>query len=239
MRLVLIVMLALMPLGAFAQEEDVTAENSALCRILERQGTVKGAAYEPGVDVRGKPVVPADVGGVSAFGLPDVITIPLDVSLQNRLRSLEEFGFDADTNLGVAEIYPDGKVSINGQDVSSQTGILCAKSQRIVTGVREEAPQKAEVEVEVELEVETLTAAPAAEVIGAQVIEKEPLDSMTSIAAERGILDKVMAEPEPKPQMTKEEIAEELKSIVTDLNDLENNEGLTENDLIKGGDFRE
>jgi len=34
--------------------------------------------------------------------------------------------------------------------------------------------------------------------------------------------------------MTKEEIAQELKSIVTDLNDLENNNG-----LIQGSDFRE
>lgn len=232
MRFVLLVVLAFFPMFAVAQEAEMTPENSALCRILDRQNNVKGAAYQAGVDVNGNAVVPADLGGVSAFGLPDVMTIPLDISLQNRLKSLEEFGFDADTSLGVAEIYSDGKVSINGQDITAQTGMLCSKSQRIVTSVKEVPAPKVEP-----------IANPAAPVV--ETIEKEPVDSMTSFAAERGILDKVMAEPEPepKPKMTKEEIADELKSLVTDMNKLENNDGSalkkTSDDVIQGGDFRE
>jgi len=220
---IVLLMIASTHVKAHAQEKEgvMNPENSALCRLLDKQSAVKGAIYQPRVDEKGKPVMPADVAGVSTFGMPDVITIPLDVSLQNRLRALKEFGFDADTNLGVAEIYSDGKVSVNGQDVSSQTGILCAKSQRIVTDVKEVPATKVE-------------PSPVPETPSAEVIEREPLDSMTSYAAESGLLEKVMAEPEPKPQMTKEEIAQELKSIVTDLNDLENNNG-----LIQGSDFRE
>ncbi len=43
------------------------------------------AAYKPGVDVRGKPVVPADLGGGSSITIPDEINIQIGIDLADRL----------------------------------------------------------------------------------------------------------------------------------------------------------
>ena len=41
--------------------------------------------YKPGVDVRGKPVVPADLGSGSAITIPDKINIQIGIDLADRL----------------------------------------------------------------------------------------------------------------------------------------------------------
>ena len=41
--------------------------------------------YKPGVDVRGKPVVPADLGSGSAITIPDEINIQIGIDLADRL----------------------------------------------------------------------------------------------------------------------------------------------------------
>jgi hypothetical protein len=60
------------------------------CSRLVQQYNPGGADYVPGVDVRGKPVAPADVGGGYSSGgynmtLPDTIDIQIGVDLADRL----------------------------------------------------------------------------------------------------------------------------------------------------------
>ena len=62
-------------------------------------------AYQPGVDVHGKPVVPADLDGGAPIQLPDVIYIPIEVLVQDRFHiPANSVLFNATAEVGVAEL---------------------------------------------------------------------------------------------------------------------------------------
>jgi hypothetical protein len=61
-------------------------------------------AFKPGIDVRGKPVAPADLGGGSALTLPDMIEFNLTVDVLN------ELGVSSDSPL--APEAPEGDVTL-------------------------------------------------------------------------------------------------------------------------------
>ncbi|PIW30710.1 MAG: hypothetical protein COW30_01680 [Rhodospirillales bacterium CG15_BIG_FIL_POST_REV_8_21_14_020_66_15] len=60
------------------------------CRWVLRHRPGADVAYAPGVDVRGKPVVPADVGGGPALDLPDVFEFTVTKDLSAFLDGPEE-----------------------------------------------------------------------------------------------------------------------------------------------------
>jgi hypothetical protein len=51
------------------------------CRRLVRHEPAEGVDYEPGVDVHGNEVAPAEVGGGVELDLPDRITIPIELDV--------------------------------------------------------------------------------------------------------------------------------------------------------------
>ncbi|HSR56410.1 MAG TPA: hypothetical protein VLN73_09205 [Alphaproteobacteria bacterium] len=76
-----------------------------------------GVAYQPGVDVRGRPVAPADLGGGPALELPDEVYVPVTLDM------LARYGLPAnsklykldDTLIGTARIrVKDGRAWFNG-----------------------------------------------------------------------------------------------------------------------------
>ncbi len=88
------------------------------CRYLSRHVADPGVAYQPGVDVRGRKVAPADLSGSDyspSIRPPKTIVIPIEIDLFDR------FGIPANPALfkGDAEvgevIYDDGKLYFNGQ----------------------------------------------------------------------------------------------------------------------------
>ena len=89
------------------------AISRADCQQLVRHEPAPGVTYQPGVDVHGQPVAPADLGGGSQIELPDVIYIPIEVLLQDR------FGIPANSVLyqATAEV---GVVSVRGNQVYFQ-----------------------------------------------------------------------------------------------------------------------
>lgn len=120
--------LAVSPLTAHAaQAEGQAAEKrpaavleltSEQCRRLSRHVPDPGVSYQPGVDVRGRSVAPADLtdsGSHAAIEPPETIVIPIEVDLFNR------FGipanpalFEGDAQVGEV-LYKDGKLYFNGQ----------------------------------------------------------------------------------------------------------------------------
>ena len=75
------------------------------CQRLVRHEPAPDVAYQPGVDVHGRPVVPADLGGGSQIELPDVIYIPIEVLLQDRFHiPANSVLFKAPAEVGVAEL---------------------------------------------------------------------------------------------------------------------------------------
>lgn len=90
------------------------------CSRLTRHVPSNDTTYRAGVDVHGKPVVPADLGGTPEIKLPEDITIAITVDIQER------FGIPADSTLFEPEAYigyvtvkKDGASFFNGKPLTS------------------------------------------------------------------------------------------------------------------------
>jgi hypothetical protein len=109
------------------------------CDRLARHYPADDVAYQPGRDVRGKPVAPADLdGGSNGSGLilPDAVIIPIEVDM------FERFGIPAnDANfkgdIFIGEVVVDvasGRATFNGQplesDAEAELAALCQRIQR-------------------------------------------------------------------------------------------------------------
>lgn len=100
--------------------ETITITN-ADCAALIRHVPAPGVDYQPGVDVEGNAVAPADLGGAPTIKLPDEVHIPITVDLAAR------YGIPATSNLFKSEAYigsarvnlKDGRAWFNGQPLSS------------------------------------------------------------------------------------------------------------------------
>jgi hypothetical protein len=80
------------------------------CQRLVNHEPAPDVTYQPGVDVHGRPVVPADLGGGQQIQLPDVIYIPIEVLIQDK------FGIPANSVLYDATALV-GVVSVRGNQV--------------------------------------------------------------------------------------------------------------------------
>jgi hypothetical protein len=102
---------------AFAQD------TAALCRLIGAGGSMlSGAAYQPGVDVHGRPVVPADVNaGIGSD--TDTVKIPLSIDLAKRLHVPR--GTEMETPAGTIEIHKDGTVTSGGMDLTARSHAIC------------------------------------------------------------------------------------------------------------------
>lgn len=105
--------------------ETAGAQNDlALCKLRAQYiASQQDAAYQPGIDVHGNPVVPADVNAVPTT-VPDVVRIPVSIDLAQRLGNVPE-GVELKTETGMVEVHRDGRVTFNGQDFSQQAAIVC------------------------------------------------------------------------------------------------------------------
>lgn len=80
------------------------------CERLVRHEPAPDVAYQAGVDVHGRPVAPADLGGGAQIELPDVIYIPIEVLIQDK------YGIPANSVLYDATALV-GVVSVRGNQV--------------------------------------------------------------------------------------------------------------------------
>jgi|GEM_PF-1185780 hypothetical protein len=103
------------------------ANDLALCKLRDQHVATQGVAYQPGIDVHGKPVVPADVNAAPSV-VPDVVRIPLTIDLAQRLNNVQT-GMELKADTGMVEIHNDGRVTFNGQDLSKQAAVVCGEGQ--------------------------------------------------------------------------------------------------------------
>jgi hypothetical protein len=87
------------------------------CEQLVSHEPAPDVTYQPGVDVHGRPVAPADLGGGSQIDLPEVIYIPIEVLVQDR------FGIPANSVLYDATALV-GVVSVKGNQVYFEDQLL-------------------------------------------------------------------------------------------------------------------
>ena len=119
---------------AAAQAPYLTLSKSD-CARLARHYPADDVTFQPGRDVRGKPVAPADLDGGDGLILPDAVIIPIEVDMYDR------FGIPANKDnfkgdIFVGEVVVDvatGRATFNGQPLQSDTEAeLAARCQQIV-----------------------------------------------------------------------------------------------------------
>jgi len=137
MRFVLFFLVMVMPLIASA--ETITTRDM-LCKSYEERADVAGANYVPGVDVDGKPVVSADVSGDHQVMPLQVVRIPLEMDLAQRFGLSLPEGLEMKPNLGMLNIYQDGRVTFDGQDLTTQVEQFCSQAREAETQKVEEEP---------------------------------------------------------------------------------------------------
>ncbi|MDX2027954.1 MAG: hypothetical protein SFW62_04910 [Alphaproteobacteria bacterium] len=119
--------------------ESAEPVDPALCRGLVKHVPDADVAYQPGVDVNGKPVAPADLPGSNTIQLPTTLTIPLTVSLAKVLNlntsqyPYNQLGPGTEVQLGELTVTGD-KVMYNGQPLSAaqqdNLAVLCMKKDK-------------------------------------------------------------------------------------------------------------
>jgi len=82
----------------------------AQCRALQRHEPRDDMTFRPGIDVSGRPVAPADLGGGSGLGLPNEISFDLTVRLADFLREPPR---------GIGDsVARTGRIDVKGNDVT-------------------------------------------------------------------------------------------------------------------------
>jgi hypothetical protein len=113
-------------------EAQTVAIRAADCAQLVRHVTAANVAFDPGLDLQGRPVAPADLDGGVKIELPGEFSIPITVDLQ------KSFGIPVDPNLFQTQNFTVGVVTwekgkgyFNGQPLQSeQSAKLAALCQK-------------------------------------------------------------------------------------------------------------
>ena len=103
------------------------------CSRLVRHVATADTTYQPGVDVDGKPVAPADLDGGQQVSAPDTIVFPLTLDLADRLGvpPAGDADFLARPVIGEVAVTHDGRVLLNGVALTSdEQHELAMKCQR-------------------------------------------------------------------------------------------------------------
>ena len=113
--------LALLLLPARSLAEPLTVEiTAANCARLVAHQARDDVAYRPGVDVRGRPVAPADADAAPPLALPERYRFHIEVDSADRLGvPADADSYDADIQVGEAEVLKSGRVLLNGQPLQS------------------------------------------------------------------------------------------------------------------------
>ncbi len=103
---------------ATAHAEDADAVDACV-RAVKAQNA-DGASYQPGVDVYGQKVAPADLGNTYGIKVPEVIEFDIEYDAAKRL-GMNSLGY-YQGNATVAKVRVEGnKLFINGREVQTQT----------------------------------------------------------------------------------------------------------------------
>lgn len=128
----------IMLLGVFlaplhtALAQSVVTINEADCTRLVAHSASPDVTYTPGVDVNGQAVAPADLNGSANIQVPDVIAIPVTIDLATSLGI--QTNFLARPTVGEVQVDRDGRVTFNGQPVTSDAEHELARQCQLAKG---------------------------------------------------------------------------------------------------------
>ena len=111
--------------GAGAAVADVAISRSD-CQYLTRYQQAPGVEYQPGVDVHGRAVAPADIGGGQQIKLPETIYIPIEVDIGQRYHIPANSPlWKATAEIGTVAVTGD-QVTFNGQPLTTDDNAALA-----------------------------------------------------------------------------------------------------------------
>ena len=88
------------------------------CNRLAKYQEPPGIEYQPGVDVHGETVVPADLGGGVNIQLPKTIVIPIELFIQDKYHIPTNWAlWAAKAEIGTVTVEGD-QVYFNGQQLT-------------------------------------------------------------------------------------------------------------------------
>ncbi len=107
--------------SAGAEQNLVLRVTEADCTNLINHITRPDVAYQPGVDVRGKAVVPADIDGGNDLGLSGDFRVTIEVDTADRLGiPADPNRYDADVQVGDVVVDQAGNVYFNGKPLGDR-----------------------------------------------------------------------------------------------------------------------
>lgn len=126
-------LVAAVSVATVAWGEGTLTISEADCRLLTRHEPAPDVAYQPGVDVHGQAVTPADLGGRVPIEIPSTFTIDIDVFLAERLGiPANQKDYVPEANIAVVTV--DGnEVRFNDQPLGNlqQEAIAAACSKKL------------------------------------------------------------------------------------------------------------
>lgn len=128
------ILFAAAPARAHEDEAVVTITRADCARLVEHV-PAPDVTYQPGVDVYGREVAPADLEGGTPIRVPETLRIPIEIDL------LDRFGIPANPALYEADVpvgevvYRNGRLSFNGRPLQDEAAAeLSRRCQKILYG---------------------------------------------------------------------------------------------------------
>ncbi len=113
--------LAILPVFTVPTGAATVIITKADCAALVRHVAEPGVAYEPGVDVNGRPVVPADLGDTPGIKLPEETVIAITVDIDKRFNIPPTSNlYRPEATVGTVIVKRDGRAYFNGQPLTSE-----------------------------------------------------------------------------------------------------------------------
>ena len=89
------------------------------CARIVSHAPSADVAYKPGIDVYGRKVAPADLGGGSPIKLPKEITIDIGIDLEEKYGLGAGGDYTGTANIGKVKVI-NGRVTFNGQPLGNR-----------------------------------------------------------------------------------------------------------------------
>jgi hypothetical protein len=131
----LLALALVLTLPASAAAGTLTMSKSE-CRKLVRHQPSADVAYRPGVDVRGRRVAPANLGGGPTIAVPDEIEIPITAEIDKTIGAAASGLYKPEASIGKVT-YKNGRAWFNGQPLETGANAeVVAACQKKLNGGR-------------------------------------------------------------------------------------------------------
>jgi hypothetical protein len=100
------------------------------CANITLHTPAPDVAHQPGVDVHGRPVAPADVGGGSTVTIPEEITIDIGIDIEKKYGFGAGGAYTGEAAIGKVTVGKDGRAYFNGKPMTDRETAAIAEACR-------------------------------------------------------------------------------------------------------------